>query len=423
MRTVTGTIATACALSAALLVAGCGGDGGKDTKSSGEVFLQPAAAQGPDPFTESTATAPVTPSPVTREPRPARTNHTAPTVSGHDVRSIQGGTPGLYAGTARVGSCDVNRQIDYLNADPSRARAFAQAEGVSQASVPAFLRGLAPVVLRADTRVTNHGYRAGRTTGFQSVLQAGTAVLVDNGGVPRVRCACGNPLKPPVAQHGGYATSGRPWSGYRPAQVVVVTPAPQVITNVTIINIVDNTWIERPIGHDVHHDHVVPSPLPLTPTPTPTPSPTTPTPSPYDSESSADASPRENSTSPTGESDENAVTSPSATDCVTPTVTVTPGATDDVVPSRPPIDRPACPTATVTATPPATAPTTAPDSLTPGLTTTVPGEPESPPDSADEIGPETVPETPDLPDGGGLIPDETDTTRRTLDSPTDLLGG
>ncbi|UXX92121.1 hypothetical protein N7U49_06740 [Streptomyces sp. AD2-2] len=69
MRTSTGTIVTACALSAALLVAGCGGDGGKDTKSSGEVFLQPVAAQGPDPFTDSTATAASTPSRVTRTPQ------------------------------------------------------------------------------------------------------------------------------------------------------------------------------------------------------------------------------------------------------------------------------------------------------------------------------------------------------------------
>ncbi len=69
VRTSTGTIATACALSAALLVAGCGGDGGKDTKSSGEVFLQPVAAQGPDPFTDSTATAASTPSRVTRTPQ------------------------------------------------------------------------------------------------------------------------------------------------------------------------------------------------------------------------------------------------------------------------------------------------------------------------------------------------------------------
>ncbi|GHF01088.1 hypothetical protein GCM10018785_74850 [Streptomyces longispororuber] len=63
--------------------------------------------------------------------------------------------------------------------------------------MPAYLRGLTPVVPRADTRVTGHGCRDGRATGHQAVLQARTAVLVDDRGLPRVRCACGNPLLPP----------------------------------------------------------------------------------------------------------------------------------------------------------------------------------------------------------------------------------
>ncbi|MCI3278023.1 DUF6777 domain-containing protein [Streptomyces cylindrosporus] len=401
MRTVTKTLATACALSAALLVAGCGGDGGKDTKSSGEVFLQPVAAQGPDPFTESTATSTPAPPPVTRTQQP--------TGASRGVRSISGGTPGLYGGTERVGSCDVNQQIDRLTSDRAKARAFAEAEGIAAASIPSYLRGLAPVVLRADTRVTNHGFRGGRANGFQSVLQAGTAVLVDNRGTPRVRCACGNPLRPAVAQHGGHGTAGRAWSGYRPSEVIVVTPAPQVITNITIIDIVNNTWIERPMGHGVHQDHVVPPPLPVTPTPTRTPTPTpTLTPS--------DTSTGPSSSNPSSSSPASSSPSGSPTDCVTPTVTVTPGATDDVQTGEPVVGPTVCPTATVTATPPTGPPTP----RTPGLTaTTVPGQPQSPSDS-DEIGPETVPDTPDLPDGGGLIPDDTGSI---FDSPTDVFDG
>ncbi|MGH3907098.1 MAG: DUF6777 domain-containing protein, partial [Pseudonocardiaceae bacterium] len=42
-----------------------------------------------------------------------------------------------------------------------------------------------------DTRVTNHGYRDGKATDRQAVLQAGTAVLVDEKGRPRVKCGCG----------------------------------------------------------------------------------------------------------------------------------------------------------------------------------------------------------------------------------------
>ncbi|XES01110.1 hypothetical protein HEP87_62160 [Streptomyces sp. S1D4-11] len=61
----------ACALSAALLVAGCGGRGGESAASGadgGEVFLQPVVSGGRDPFTASTAAD----SPfITRMPYPA----------------------------------------------------------------------------------------------------------------------------------------------------------------------------------------------------------------------------------------------------------------------------------------------------------------------------------------------------------------
>ncbi|MFI6625430.1 DUF6777 domain-containing protein [Streptomyces sp. NPDC050528] len=442
MRTSTGTIATACALSAALLVAGCGGDGGKGTKSSGEVFLQPVAAQGPDPFTDSTATAPSAPPRVTRTAQPTPPHTTSPpsgttSPSSGRVRTLSGATPGLYGGTARTGSCDVERQISYLTADRTKARAFAQAEGISPGGIPGYLRGLTSVVLRADTQVTNHGFRDARVTGFQSVLQSGTAVLVDNRGVPRVRCACGNPLKAGAASQGSVGSSGRPWSGFRPAEVVVVTPAPQVITNITIINIVDNTWIERPLGHrGPHHDHVVPRPPHVTPTPTPShtwPSPrphdsgsgvspgtsTGPSPSPSDSASASPSPSGSTSPSPSGES-----VSPggsptpegSATDCVTPTVTVTPG-----VPGEAPSPGPThCPAVTVTATPPGASLAPSPRGTTPSAGMVVP-EPSQGRNSPDEIGPPTVPETPDLPDGGGLIPD--DTTSSIFDSPTNVFDG
>ena len=442
MRTSTGTIATACALSAALLVAGCGGDGaqgmkssGKATKSSGEVFLQPLAAQGPDPFTDSTATAPSTPPRVTRTPqstptRPAPTRPTpARTASPVPTRAVSGATPGLYGGTAQSGSCDVERQIAYLTRDQAKAGAFAQAEGISRSAIPGYLRGLTSVVLRADTQVTNHGFRDARVTGFQSVLQAGTAVLVDNRGVPRVRCACGNPLKAGVAG-GNSGSGGRGWSGYRPAQVVVVTPAPQVITNITIINIVDNTWIERPLGHrGPHHDHVVPPPVHVPPTrPGTTPAPHgSASPRPHDNHSSTPSS--GTSTSPStspGRSPEalpSASPSPSPSDgsafpgdgrstapdksttgCATPTVTATPGAVGGTAARIPAPATTACPTATVTATPRTVAP-----------------RPSRDPGSPDEIGPPTVPETSDPPDGGGLIPG--DATSSIFDSPTDVFGG
>ncbi|WDF43212.1 hypothetical protein PBV52_43700 [Streptomyces sp. T12] len=407
MRTSTGAVVTACALSAALVAAGCGADVG--TESSGEVFLEPAAAKGPDPFTDSTVISAATPAPVTRTPQPSQSGRTGP-------QPLSGGTPGLYAGTRGTGSCDVQRQIDHLAADRARAGVFARAAGIPRASIPGYLRSLTSVVLRADTRVTNHGFRDGHRTGYQSVLQAGTAVLVDGHGVPRVRCACGNPLAPAAGLRGNPGTRGRPWSGYRPAQVVVVAPTIQVITNITIIDIADNTWIERPTGHRGHdRDHALQRPKPVTPTPHP-----------HDSPSGT--SPGEDGRLPSGEgtspSDEHTSPEASPSYCVTPAATVTPGATDDTV-TEPASDTPStgpthCPTATAPAFPrepgaseSGTQPETSPKSPSPSGSSHAP----------EETGPELVPDSPDLPDGGGLIPDEPNTTDSIFGSPTNVFDG
>ncbi|MEV7343384.1 DUF6777 domain-containing protein [Streptomyces sp. NPDC093544] len=440
MRIPTRTLVTACALSAAFLVAGCGGDSDGDQASGGsggELFLEPVAAQGDAPFTDSTAGSPTPPPPVTRTPQPAPTKNASATRS---ARSLSGSTPGLYGGVHSVGSCDVERQIALLTADRTKARAFAQVTGVSQVSLPSYLRGLTSVVLRADTRVTNHGFSGERATGRQSVLQAGTAVLVDNRGVPRVRCACGNPLKPPVDSERSPGTHGQAWSGYRTADVVVVAPASTAITNITIINIVDNTWIERRIGDDGRHDHAVPRPDDWTRSPDP-------------EDSSSGGHPREDGARP----------EESASDCVTPIVTVTPGETESAPadPSdRTPAEPADCATASVTA-PPTTDPgstltpsdeSTSPETrtetgtetetITPDRSTpedpsttedlTTPDEPGTPDEqsapldsttSSEEVGPDTVPDSPDVPDGGGMIPDEPTTSDSVFDAATDVSGG
>ncbi|MBB4790380.1 hypothetical protein BJY54_000992 [Streptomyces nodosus] len=245
--------AAVCALSAGvLLCTGCGGTvpiSGAPT--GGELFLQPAGSRGPDPFTDSTVRS-------SSAPRPAAPPQSAGGAASWAPRAVSGATPGLYGGTRSRASCDIERQIALLAADRTKARAFARAAGVDQASVAAHLRGLTSVVLRTDTRVTDHGFRAGRVTNRQSVLETGTAVLVDNRGVPRVRCASGNPIDAPASLNGTPAVLGRPWSGYRRAQVVVVTPAPRTIANITIVSIENtSTWIERRIGDDGRRDVLV----------------------------------------------------------------------------------------------------------------------------------------------------------------------
>ncbi|MFP3986597.1 DUF6777 domain-containing protein [Streptomyces sp. E11-3] len=383
--------AAAFAISTALLVAGCSSGGDQSAADAAdtpdEVFLQPVAAQGPDPFTDSTATTADAP-PVTRTPQPSPTG--SPT--GQGVRSFSGETPGLYGGTQSIASCDVEQQVRYLTSDQAKARAFVEVVGIKQSDIAGWLRGLTPVQVRADTRVTNHGYRDGQPTSFQSVLQTGTAVLVDDRGMPRVRCACGNPLTPPAALKGGASHQGKPWGGYHPTRTVVITPAPKVIINIIIVNITNNTWIERPIGDDGSNDKVVPpppSPDPsLDPSASPSQSPSQ-SPSPDDSGSvspdeSGSVSPDEDesdSPSPDESDDSDEADSPSPGDSPTDCPTVLPTTPTPDVPGGP---------------------TPSPSPLPSGCPTPPPGEdtprepePQLPPDQP------TVPDdTDDVTDGG-----------------------
>ncbi|MEU0202378.1 MULTISPECIES: DUF6777 domain-containing protein [unclassified Streptomyces] len=382
MRTPTGAVVTSCALTAALLLTGCGdGDRDDDARTGAALVLLPAAARGPDPFTDSTATTTATPPPAPRTPRAADgAVRVLAALSG--LRSLSGATPGLYAGTERSGSCDIGRQVGHLTRDRATARAFARVAGVSPAGLGDYVRALTPVVLRADTRVTGHGYRAGRAGAYQSVLQAGTAVLVDDRGVPRVRCAGGNPLLPPAAMRGTPVTRGTPWPGYRPGAVVVVTPAPRAVTGFTIVDVAARAWIERRTGHDVRHDRVLPPPVWATGTPEAS------APASVVPGGRPDALPRASDASPgTGLIGDSA---PLPADPADP-------ARDDPPPDEPAPEDPADP---------------APEE---------PGDP-APEDPGDpgEVGPDAVPDSPDLPDGAGLIPDEP-ASDSIFGSPTDVF--
>ncbi|MFI9039385.1 DUF6777 domain-containing protein [Streptomyces sp. NPDC053726] len=215
--------------------------------AGGEVFLQAAGSTGPDPYTPSTA----------RNSSGATTPTPLPSASGtaaNVTQAVRGSTPGLYGGTRHVSSCDVEKQITALTADRGKNTAFASVLGIAPSGVPGYLRSLTPVQLRLDTRVTNHGYRNGAPTSFQAVLQAGTAVLVDDHGVPRVRCACGNPLLPPVAVKGSVKLVGAAWPGYRSSNVVVVEPAPQAVKAFIMFDPKSDDWFRRDAGDTGGHD-------------------------------------------------------------------------------------------------------------------------------------------------------------------------
>ncbi|MFD8142646.1 DUF6777 domain-containing protein [Streptomyces sp. NPDC059708] len=320
--------------------------GGSSGQAAGEVFLQPAAASGPDPFTESTAARQATPPP--RSPAPSRSAASATASAAAGTRSVSGSAPGLYGGTRDVASCDVEKQIAALNGQPAKNGAFASALGVEPAAVPGYLRGLTAVQLRLDTRVTNHGYRDGAPTAYQAVLQAGTAVLVDDRGVPRVRCACGNPLGPPVALKANPKRSGESWGAYEPSKVVVVAPSETTVNAFVIYDHQDRSWLERGRGATPKPDKPVPPPPVPTPVATVGPTATRPAPS--------TAAPTAGTTAPA---------TPEPTGTAAGTATGTPSATRPGTPSEPPSETapepypptPARTTAAPVAPPPAPATT------------------------------------------------------------------
>ncbi|MEU2431331.1 DUF6777 domain-containing protein [Streptomyces sp. NPDC007861] len=246
-------------------------------RGGGEVFLQTASAAGADPFTASTATEADSAEADAAGDRSSVPGASAPGGSGGGTLQVNGAHPGLYGGTQNVTSCDVEKQIRYLTENDDKGRVFAGVLSVRQSDIPSYLRSLTPVRLGWDTRVTSHGYKNGEATTYQAILQTSTAVLVDGRGVPRVRCACGNPLTPPVAVDGKPTYTGDRWTSFQPSGLVAVKPAAQPMKAITVFDNDRKAWFERPSG-DLRgsNDRKVPPPESL---PSGSPDPVLPSPS------------------------------------------------------------------------------------------------------------------------------------------------
>ncbi|NUL14841.1 DUF6777 domain-containing protein, partial [Streptomyces lunaelactis] len=207
-----------------------------------EILLQPAAEVGPDPFTSSVAAGSSTPTATGgAQPPPADTG------GGTAVASRRGGEPGLFGGTRKVSQCDSRRMVDFLAQNPTKGQAWAGTQGITSADIPRYVVTLTPVLLVTDTRVTNHSFREARAVPYQAVLQTGTAVLVDRYGVPRVRCACGNPLiqMTPVKKKPAY--TGQRWPTFQPVTLVVVVPAAQPLQALVLRDVNTGRGIVRPV--------------------------------------------------------------------------------------------------------------------------------------------------------------------------------
>jgi hypothetical protein len=253
-------LATAALIGTAATLAG----GGKKAAAGGEIFLETAGSTGTNPFSPSVAQATT---PVTVTTIPPITSNGGGT---NTISTSRGSTPGLYGGTRNTKSCDPEKLISYLTAPANAAKASAwraalRSDGVNlqPGDIAAYVRSLTPVVLLRDTRVTNNGFKNGAATPFQAVIQAGTAVLLDNFGVPRVKCACGNPLLAPIEVRQKPNYVGAKWTGFSPTAVQVVAKAEQPVTQFVLVDVATGQPFGRPIGSDGGPD--VDATLPLRP--------------------------------------------------------------------------------------------------------------------------------------------------------------
>ncbi|MGH9138690.1 MAG: DUF6777 domain-containing protein, partial [Acidimicrobiales bacterium] len=175
-------------------------------------------------------------------------------------REIVGDEPGLYGGSLDTAVCDVDQLIQFLTDDDNRdkAEAWAEVQGIDVDDIEDFIRTLTSVRLRFDTRVTNNGFEDGEATAFQAVLEAGTAVLVDDRGVPRVKCNCGNPLAEPaplgdVVEDDAFRVDDLAqnpddaWDGFDPENVVVVDEGDEVDVFI-LVDIDTGDLFGRPVG-------------------------------------------------------------------------------------------------------------------------------------------------------------------------------
>jgi Protein kinase domain len=170
---------------------------------------------------------------------PTRTSPPAPT------KALAGNTPGLYGGIRERSVCDAGKMVAFLRTHPPQAAAWAGVLGISPQQIPSYAAGLTSVILRADTAVTNHGFLDGHATTIPAVLEAGTAVLVDQQGTPVAKCYCGNPLtKPTLYTRPTYV--GTSWPAFSPARVATVRRTATPIRQFTLVDVTTDKAFIRP---------------------------------------------------------------------------------------------------------------------------------------------------------------------------------
>ncbi|WP_406166573.1 PASTA domain-containing protein [Streptomyces canus] len=167
----------------------------------------------------------------------------------------QGDTPGLYGGSKQPTICDVAKLERFLT-DPrnhQKAQAWAGVLNIGTEEIPEYLDRLTPVLLRHDTLVKNHDYKKEKAVPYNSLLQAGISILVDEQGLPAVKCSCGNPLRPFEGDTGRisvqFEDGNKKWAGYQRESVVAVKPAPRKLARIALVDVQEPArGINRPVG-------------------------------------------------------------------------------------------------------------------------------------------------------------------------------
>ncbi|UYP18991.1 hypothetical protein OED52_20555 [Rhodococcus sp. Z13] len=223
----------------ALVASACSSDDAVDTPTV--VRLQVATAQN-DPWTPRLVPAQV---PVAVPPPPPEVVEGPgdPVHSGSPA--VTGDREALYGGSLDRPLCDRSALVTHLEEDPAKAEAWRDVLKV--ADIRGYTDTLAPVLLRGDTRVTMYEYSDGEARPVQSLLERGTIVLVDDLGVPRVRCVRGNPLTAPVFTARD-EFDGPKWPGLDTGRQLVVQPAAAAVRELRVVDITTGAMVPVPVG-------------------------------------------------------------------------------------------------------------------------------------------------------------------------------
>jgi hypothetical protein len=183
----------------------------------------------------------------------------APTTTASVAGSeVAGDGENLYGGAFGRSSCDRDALAAFVaGASPARSDSWAHAmtsdpQRPRETDVRQYITELTPVHLRADTRVTSYRFIGDHALPFQAALQAGTAVLVDGHGIPRVRCAGATPLAPPRNTTDNPIYLAPRWPEFDPATLTTVTPSLGAIRQFGLTS--DGRMFRRPAGTNGDRD-------------------------------------------------------------------------------------------------------------------------------------------------------------------------